>query len=168
MSIIKLLLLSLILCISCSKKQKKTVTEPKRNWATLEIKTRYQTLTISKFSDSAEYSYVTDSKGKLKTLTEPKFQKEEKEENEKMEMRKILFTKAEKDSLGKYIYKSVTQPKFTNVLATDYVGNVVLRLGTGNMNLVCEYYSVGDWTEVSENTKKIYDLISKKIEISKQ
>ncbi|KFF24137.1 hypothetical protein [Chryseobacterium vrystaatense] len=164
MSGIKLLLLSLILCTSCSKKQKNTVREPYRNWGTLEIKTRYQTLTISKFSDSAEYYYITDSKGEFKTFTEPKYQAE----NDKQEKKKIFFTKAEKDSLSKYIYESVTQPKFTNVLATDYVGNVVLKLDTGNMNLVCEYYSVGDWTTVSENTKKIYDLISKKIKISKQ
>jgi hypothetical protein len=56
--------------------------------------------------------------------------------------------------LAKYIYESITDPKFTNNFVTDYVGNVKLKFSKENMNLVCEYKSVRNWTEVSENTRK--------------
>lgn len=145
------LVISLIL-LSCHKKtEKKALTDHYKNWETLEIRTRSEILTISRFSDSAGYYKETD--------------------NRKLEIpsggKKIIFTEAEKDSLGKYIYESVTQPKFTDIRATDYAGNVIFKFDKGNMNLVCEYNSVGDWTEVSENTQKIYNLISHKIKLSK-
>ena len=81
--------------------------------------------------------------------------------------KKLYYTKSEKDSLAKYIYECVTEPKFTNILATEYAGSVSLKYGTGNTKLICEYNSVGDWSVVSDTTKKIYRLISKKVEISK-
>lgn len=157
---IHLVIISLFLFISCSKKQEPLLTDPYKKWETLEIKTRFQTLTISKFSDSADYYNIIVGNKEFKIIPEST--------PEKIEPEKIFFTQAEKDSLSKYIYESVTQPKFTNVLATDYAGGVILRFDRENMNLTCEYNSVGDWTTVSENTEKIYNLISKKVEISKQ
>lgn len=162
---IHVVIISLLLFISCSKKQEPVLTDQYKKWETLEIKTRFQTLTISKFSDSADYYNMINSNKEFKIIPEST---PEKTDPEQPEHKIILFTKAEKDSLSKYIYESVTQPKFTNVLATDYAGGVILRFDRENMNLMCEYNSVGDWTTVSENTEKIYNLISKKVEISKQ
>lgn len=150
-----------ILITSCSKKVEHTYKDTSyQKWENLEVETRYQTIKISKFSDSAEYENVVYKKGIYDIP--PKY------EIDKKQKYKVYFSKSEKDSLAKYIYESVTNPKLTNILATDYVGNVKLKFDRENMNLICEYKSVGKWNEVSQNTKKIYELIESKVEISKQ
>lgn len=151
----------LLFIISCSKNIENAQDKKfYQNWENLEIKTDRQTISISKLSDSMNYENVIYTKEYYDIPPQYKI--------EKVQKYKIYITKAEKDSLAKYIYESVTNPKFTNVLATDYVGNVKLRFGKENMNLVCEYKSVGNWTEVSQNTRKIYELIKAKAEISIQ
>lgn len=151
----------LLFIISCSKKIENAQDKKfYQDWENLEIKTDRQTITISKLSDSMNYENVIYTKEYYDIPPQYKI--------EKVQKYKIYITKAEKDSLAKYIYESVTNPKFTNVLATDYVGNVKLMFGKENMNLVCEYKSVGNWTEVSQNTRKIYELIKVKAEISTQ
>jgi hypothetical protein len=151
----------LILIISCSKKVKNTNEDTSyQKWENLEVETRCQTIKISKFSDSAEYENIVYKKGVYDIP--PKYVIDKKQKY------KVYFSKSEKDSLARYIYESVTNPKFTNILATDYVGNVKLKFDRENMNLICEYKSVGRWNEVSQNTKKIYELIKSKVEISEQ
>lgn len=158
--ILTLFLMSLIL--SCHEKQnKKKVENLNSNWEKLEINTISEKILISKFSDSAEYEQNPNN------ITFKIVPGNGKTEQEKIVKKKIYFTKSEKDSLAKYIYMSVTEPKFTNVLATDYVGNVMLKYDTGNTKLTCEYNSVGDWSVVSDVIRKIYELISKKAEVSK-
>lgn len=153
------IILSMI--FSCKNEKIKTVPNDDYNrWDELEIETRYQTITIFKFSDSAEFINVKYDNGIYEIP--PKYN------NKKIEKKIILFTKPERDSLSKYIFQSVTKPTFTNKLATDYVGNVSLKFGRENMSLICEYRSVGDWTEISEETLKIFNLINSKVEISKQ
>jgi hypothetical protein len=147
--------------MSCSKKIENTSDKNfYQDWENLEIKTDRQTITISKLSDSMEYENIIYAKEFYDIPPQYKV--------EKVQKYKIHVTDGEKDSLAKYIYESVTDPKFTNNLSTDYVGNVKLKFGKENMNLVCEYKSVGNWTEVSENTRKIYKLIKAKGEISTQ
>lgn len=155
------LIILLIFIISCSKKIENISNRNfYQNWENLEIKTDRQTIIISKLSDSMEYENIIYTKGFYNTPPQYKI--------EKVQKNKMHITNAEKDSLAKYIYASVTDPKFTNNLATDYVGNIKLKFSKENMNLVCEYKSVGNWTEVSENTRKIYNLIKAKGEISTQ
>lgn len=151
----------LIFIISCSKKIENTPGKNfYQNWKNLEIKTDRQTFVISKLSDSMEYENIIYSKEFYEIPPQYKI--------EKIQKYKIYITNAEKDSLAKYIYESITDPKFTNNFVTDYVGNVKLKFSKENMNLVCEYKSVGNWTEVSENTRKIYKLIKAKGETSTQ
>lgn len=148
--------------ISCAK-EKNTENEENLNirWEELEINTRIEKITISRFSDSADYVRNPNNIA-FKILRE-----DGKVDIEKIEQKKIYFSKSEKDSLAKLIFESVTDPKFTNVLATDYAGSVILKYDTGNTKLICEYNSVGDWSSVSDITKKIYEILSKKVEISK-
>lgn len=155
------LIILLIFIISCSEKVE-NISDKNfyQNWENLEIKTDRQTITISKLSDSVEYENIIYTKSFYEIPPQYKIQKVQKY--------KIYLTNAEKDSLAKYIYESVTDPKFTNKFATEYVGNVKLKFSKENMDLICEYKSVGDWTEVSENTRKIYKLIKAKGEISTQ
>lgn len=158
---LKILVIPISFAILSCKQNEKTIETLHNNWEKIEINTRTEKLLISKFSDSAEYEQNPNDIA-FKILPEDgKIAKEE------IVKKKVYFTKSEKDSLAKYIYESVTKPKFTNALATDYAGCVTLRYDTGNMKLTCEYDSVGDWSLVSEQTKKIYDMISNKIKISK-
>lgn len=161
MNIKSLIFFSAFVVFSCGKKRD-LITKPDTNnyWDELIIETRFQKLTISKFSDSAEFENIIFSKEVYNIP--PKY------EIEKTELQKLFFTKAEKDSLSKFIYQTITTPKFTNRLATGYVGNVKLSYKKENMNLTCEYKSVGDWTEVSQNTHKIFTIINSKIPISRQ
>ena len=147
--------------ISCNENKSRNVeSENYRDYETLQIITRNQKITISKFSDSAEYE---------NTKYDSKVNKNPQQYNVgKIEKRKIYFSEAEKDSLSKYIFQSITNPKFTDISATDYVGNVELNFEKHNMKLINKYFSVGDWSEVSENTKKIYTLLKSKMEISRQ
>ncbi len=160
------MLFSFLILFSCEKSEKiaprieNSKIKEFQIWKTLEIKTRYQTLTIFNSADSADYENVTYDDGIYDIP--PKY------DNKKVENRKIYFSETEKDSLAKFIYSSVTTPKFTNKFVTDYVGNVKLKFSKINMSLVCEYQSVGNWNEVSENTKKIYDIIQSKAQFSTQ
>ena len=150
------------LILSCNeKKNEKTIDNQSINWEEIEINTRTEKINISKFSDSAEY--IQD----LNNIAFKILNEDGTVTKEEIIRKKIVFTKSEKDSLVKYIYNSVTNPKFSNVLATDYAGTVQLTLSTGTTKLVCEYHSVGDWSIVSDNTRKIYELLSKKVRISK-
>lgn len=158
-TMIVVLLLSLL---SCTKEKNiKSAENLNHRWEELEINTRIEKITISRFSDSADYVSNPNNIA-FKILRE-----DGKFDVEKIVQKKIYFSKSEKDSLAKFIFESVTKPKFTNTLATEYAGSVILKYNTGNTKLICEYNSVGDWSSVSDITKKIYDLLSKKVEISK-
>lgn len=156
-----LIFFCVFLTISCNEKKAKVLeNENYKKYDTLRITTRSQKLTISKFSDSADYvNIIYDSKV---NKIPPQYNVV------KIDKRKIHISKPDRDSLSKFIYLSTTNPKFTNIHATDYVGNVELTFERHNMKLTTEYFSVGDWTEVSENTRKIYLLLKPKIEISTQ
>jgi hypothetical protein len=157
-----LTLFFLLTILSCKEKQNvKSEDDLNNNWEELEISTRTEKIIISKFSDSAKYEQNLNNIA-FKILPE-----DGKIEEEEIVKKNIYFTKSEKDSLAKYIYESITEPKFTDILATEYAGSVSLKYNTGGAKLICEYNSVGDWSVVSDTTKKIYKLISKKAEISK-
>jgi hypothetical protein len=62
----------------------------------------------------------------------------------------------------------ITNPHFTDKNATDYAGHVLVKLIDRNTTVMCEYKSVGEWSEVSDLTKKIYTLLKSKIPIAAQ
>lgn len=157
-----LTLFFLLTILSCKEKRNvKSEDDLNNNWEELEISTRTEKIIISKFSDSAKYEQNLNNIA-FKILPE-----DGKIIEEEIVKKNIYFTKSEKDSLAKYIYKSITEPKFKDILATEYAGSVSLKYNTGGTKLICEYNSVDDWSVVSDTTKKIYKLISKKSEISK-
>lgn len=148
--------------MSCKQKQnEKIINNTPNNWEEIEVNTRTEKLKISKFSDSAEYENNPNN------ITFKILPEDGKIIEEKIIRKKIYFSKSEKDSLAKYVYESVTNPKFTDVFATELAGSVIFIYDTGKTKLICENESVGDWSILSESTKKIYELISKKVEISK-
>ena len=126
----------------------------------LQIVTQFQKITIDKNSDSCDVENIIWNKGIYKI---PPTYKVEDTINTK-----IYLTENEKDSLKEWILSSIIEPKFTEVNASDYVGNVELKFINGNTILSCKYRSVGEWNEVSKNTEKIYNLVSSKTKLSKQ
>ncbi|MNL72786.1 hypothetical protein D3C87_1981520 [compost metagenome] len=53
-------------------------------------------------------------------------------------------------------------------MATCYAGYVLVKIRDRRTTLMCEYESVGEWSTVNNDTKKLYDLLKTKIDIAKQ
>jgi hypothetical protein len=155
-----IVLLSFLTLISCnfSKDERK----PERiNWGTIEIYTKSQKVLIYKEEDTASFEETKykrisgkglSSKYKLDTIVKKTFK----------------LSVSERDSISKYAYHLITKPFFTDKMATCYAGYVLIKLRERNTTIMCEYESVGEWSTVSNETKKIYDILKTKINIAKQ
>lgn len=139
----------IILLIACEGKKE----ENPSYWDEIVIFTRNQKITVRKDSDTANFEYRVNKKSHA-----------EKE----ILTKSFLLNQKERDSLHKFVYKMITKPVFTDRNATCYVGYVSINIRDRNTTLSCEYRSVGEWSTVSSETQKIYKLLSKKIEISRQ
>lgn len=143
---------------SCAKQpEKKPDHDP---WEKLQVITVFQKITIERSSDSAEVENIVWNK-EIYNIP-PKYILEDTVKT------KIYLSKTEKDSLKTWIKSYIVKPRFTDLNASDYVGNVELKYMDRNTTLTCQYSSVGDWNNGSENTAKIYNLLSSKTELSKQ
>ncbi|WP_128414575.1 hypothetical protein [Chryseobacterium sp. Leaf201] len=129
-------------------------------WEKLQVNTDFQKITIDRHSDSAEVVNIIWNK-EIYNIP-PKYIVEDTVTT------KIYLSRIEKDSLKNWIRSSILNPQFTDLYATDYVGNVELKYIDRGTTLSCTYNSVGEWDKVSENTKKIYNLLSSKTKLSRQ
>lgn len=152
------LVLMLGFLLSCTKQQEMKI----RNdpWEKLQVNTDFQKITIDRHSDSAEVVNIIWNK-EIYNIP-PKYIVEDTVTT------KIYLSRIEKDSLKNWIRSSIVNPQFTDLYATDYVGNVELKYIDRGTTLSCTYNSVGEWDKVSENTKKIYNLLSSKTKLSRQ
>ncbi len=148
----------LVFLLSCAKQPEKKIEND--TWEKLQVITLFQKITIENYSDSSEVENIVWNK-QIYNIP-PKYIIEDTIKT------KIYLDKNEKDSLKSWIKSSILKPKFTALNASDYVGNVELKYIDRNTTLSCKYYSVGEWDKVSENTKKIYNLLNSKTELSKQ
>lgn len=152
------LVLMLGFLLSCTKQpEKKIENDP---WEKLQVNTDFQKITIDRHSDSAEVVNIIWNK-EIYNIP-PKYIVEDTVTT------KIYLSRIEKDSLKNWIRSSILNPQFTDLYATDYVGNVELKYIDRGTTLSCTYNSVGEWDKVSENTKKIYNLLSSKTKLSRQ
>lgn len=152
------LVLMLGFLLSCTKQpEKKIRNDP---WKKLQVNTDFQKITIDRHSDSAEVVNIIWNK-EIYNIP-PKYIVEDTVTT------KIYLSRTEKDSLKNWIRSSILNPQFTDLYATDYVGNVELKYIDRGTTLNCTYNSVGEWDKVSQNTKKIYDLLSSKTKLSRQ
>lgn len=152
------LVLMLGFLLSCTKQpEKKIRNDP---WEKLQVNTDFQKITIDRHSDSAEVVNIIWNK-EIYNIP-PKYIVEDTVTT------KIYLSRIEKDSLKNWIRSSILNPQFTDLYATDYVGNVELKYIDRGTTLSCTYNSVGEWDKVSENTKKIYNLLSSKTKLSRQ
>lgn len=129
-------------------------------WEKLQVNTDFQKITIDRHSDSAEVVNIIWNK-EIYNIP-PKYIVEDTVTT------KIYLSRIEKDSLKNWIRSSILNPQFTDLYATDYVGNVELKYIDRGTTLSCTYNSVGEWDKVSQNTKKIYNLLSSKTKLSRQ
>ena len=116
------------------------------NWDKFSVSTKFQKIVLENNSDSIYFENWIYKPGVGEIP--PKY------ELEKIETGKINLTTQEKESLIHHISNTITNPTYTDVFATNYVGNVEFTMERGNMKLMCQYNSVGDWTIVSNGTKK--------------
>jgi hypothetical protein len=152
------LVLMLGFLLSCTKQpEKKIENDP---WEKLQVNTDFQKITIDRHSDSAEVVNIIWNK-EIYNIP-PKYIVEDTVTT------KIYLSRIEKDSLKNWIRSSILDPQFTDLYATDYVGNVELKYIDRGTTLSCTYNSVGEWDKVSQNTKKIYNLLSSKTKLSRQ
>lgn len=152
------LVLMLGFLLSCTKQpEMKIRNDP---WEKLQVNTDFQKITIDRHSDSAEVVNIIWNK-EIYNIP-PKYIVEDTVTT------KIYLSRIEKDSLKNWIMSSILNPQFTDLYATDYVGNVELKYIDRGTTLSCTYNSVGEWDKVSENTKKIYNLLSSKTKLSRQ
>lgn len=156
----KLLILSFFCLISCnfSKKEKKAETN---YWDDIEINTKNQRVIIYKESDTASFEEAIYKNISAKGISE-------KYKLDTIKRKTFSLTASQRDSIYKYTYQVITKPVFTDKHATCYAGYVLIKLRERQTTLMCEYKSVGEWSTVTNETKKIYDILSSKINISKQ
>ncbi|MCJ8155383.1 hypothetical protein MKJ01_16580 [Chryseobacterium sp. SSA4.19] len=128
-------------------------------WEKLQVNTDFQKITIDRHSDSAEVVNIIWNK-EIYNIP-PKYIVADTVTT------KIYLSRIEKDSLKNWIRSSILNPQFTDLYATDYVGNVELKYIDRGTTLSCTYNSVGAWDKVSQNTKKIYNLLSSKTKLSR-
>jgi hypothetical protein len=139
-----------------------TIPEEKLKWSEIVITLDHQRILIYNNSDSA-YFFQWDFKKEFHHgKTDPSIVYKPTNSRDTT----FIITKSERDSLAKYVYSLITKPVFTTKFVTDYVGNISFLLKSGGTSLSCEYNSVGNWTNTSGPTQKIYRLLSNKVNIS--
>jgi hypothetical protein len=159
----KLFSFSLILIIlfftSCEKPNKK---ENVKNyyWDKIEIITKNQKITIYSHNDTANVEIAKYKKiSGIGMFAKYKL--------DKIENNKFYINKIERDSLYQNVFKVITKPTFTDKVATDYAGFILIKLKDRHTTIMCEYESVGEWSNISAETEKIYEIINPKTKLPK-
>ncbi|MDR7209662.1 hypothetical protein [Flavobacterium piscis] len=155
-----LIILSFFCLISCNFSEREKKTE-QVYWDDIEINTKTQKVIIYKESDTASFETAIYKKTSGNGILA-------KYRLDTIQRKTFSLTASERDSIYKYTYQIITKPVFTDKYVTCYGGYVLIKLRDRQTTLMCEYKSVGEWSTVSKETKKIYDILSSKINIAKQ
>jgi len=139
--------MSILSCHSSKKEQKQDL-----YWDEIEIQTKNQTVKIYQETDT-----VSVEKEILKKISGNGFSAKYK--LDKIEKKIFRLNSVKRDSLSKAVYRVMTKPVFPNTRATCYAGYALIKLRNGIVTLSCEYESAGEWEKVSDDTKKIYDIL---------
>ena len=159
-----LLFLLILLLMSCKNRNDRAIAPPEQKikWNQIDIRLDQQNFLIYHNSDSAYFTQWDIKRNFIRNKRGPGINYEPSNRKDSI----FIFNKSERDSLASYIYALITKPVFATKWVTDYVGNISFQLKNGGTSLSCEYNSVGDWTTISEQTQKIYKLLSSKVGIS--
>lgn len=151
----KLILFSLIV-ISCNN-QEKHKKNNEYQWNQINIQNSKEELIIYKNEDSATYL-----KPIWKHISGEFINAKYKQIG--IEHKSINFTKSEKDSLAKYVLKSIQNPINSQNFCTDFVGKISLTALNDNSKVSVSYNSVCEFDSLSPNFTKLYKLITSKME----
>jgi hypothetical protein len=144
--------------MSCKKDE--SIKQIKNSWDTIILENGNQEIIIYNETDTASFKKLHFEKVPHKNgIVNYKLKSVEKNT--------FKLNKKERDTIHKLVYEIITKPTFTDKAATCYAGNIQISLKDRHTTLMCSYNSVGIWSDVSKNTKNLYNLLKTKIEISK-
>jgi hypothetical protein len=86
--------------------------------------------------------------------------------NEKRET--IALEPSSIDSIGALVMDMITHPTFTDRSVSCYAGNIRICMKFNNTELCCNYSSVADWTTISDNARKLYEILNARTKVSRQ
>lgn len=123
---------------------------------------------------SIEYSaFIFESKNKRIDVSEDFAQVTEwipqKAGNDKEVRTKLNFTKVERDSLLQYAYRIIDNPSISQKMLTCNAGeNITIGINySGTTSKFCNYKSVPTWSTLSNDNKKLFNLLNSKTKIPK-
>ena len=153
----------LLIFVSCNdvKKEDAEILNKAPNWNVITLKSDLQSIKIH-----FEYDSLISTSWRLKdSLSEQgeryRFRTEIKQE--------VIYLDPKcKDSLYLLVKDLISNPVYTDQSATCYVGSLNACIQSQNTEICCNYSSVGNWTTISESTKKIYQILSRKIKVNKE
>ncbi|WP_337964830.1 hypothetical protein [uncultured Flavobacterium sp.] len=92
----------------------------------------------------------------------------EKDGKYKQVQKKLNFTKNERDSLAKYAYRIINQPTLATRTMTCGAGeNITIEISYCSTSILCKYSSIESWSSLSNDNKKLYEILNAKTAIPK-
>ena len=153
----------ILIFVSCNdvKKEDKEILNKVPNWNIITLKSDLQSIKIH-----FEFDSLISTSWRLKDSLSEQGERYWIRTEIKQEI-KYLDPKC-KDSLYLLVKNLITNPVYTDQSASCYVGSLNACIQSQNTEICCNYSSVGNWTTISESTKKIYQILSRKIKVSKE
>lgn len=148
----KLITSTIVLCIithSCSQR-KENADKNLRDYCTII------------FESNKKSIYVTDDYSFSEEWVKQKNGKYAKTQKE------LNFTQNERDSLAKYTYRIIKNPALANKTMTCGAGeNITIEISYCSTSISCKYSSVQSWHLLSDDNRKLYDILNSKTAIPK-
>jgi hypothetical protein len=153
MKCISLLTLFLLIGIGCKQAVNQIVANP---WSVLRIISEEDTqITINNDDDTSMVNVY--HRGSF-------FAPLPKGTKVKVDTFKVYFTKTEKDTIFSLVEDLILHPAKTNKFCTEYVGSLDLIIVYGEQfKQRGEYSSVCDWNILSDKTKRLHDILRRRI-----
>ena len=150
----KYILLALIIALSiivqsCSQKKEKT-NKSLKDYCAIIFESKKKKIYVSDdYSFSEEW--VKQKDGKYSQI-----------------QKKINFIKSERDSIAKYAYRIINNPAIANTVMTCGAGeNITIEISYCSTSILCKYSSIPNWSTLSTDNKKLYDILNVKTSIPK-
>lgn len=141
-----------VFCIviqSCSQK-KENINKNVRDYCTIIFESKRKSIYVSDDYTFSE-EWVKQKNGKFTQI-----------------QKQINFTKSERDSLAKYAYRIINHPALANVTMSCGAGeNITIKISYCSTSILCKYKSISSWSTLSNDNKKLYDILNAKTTIPK-
>lgn len=153
----------ILIFISCNdvKKKENEISTKEPNWTVINLKSDQQMIKIY-----VEYDSLISTSWQVKDSFSE--QGERFQIKTEFEQDVIYLDPKSKDSIFLLVKDLISNPVYTDQSATCNVGSLHASIQFQNTEICCNYFSVGNWTTISETTKKIYQLLSRKIKVNKE